>query len=570
MENVLVTVEGIVEDVSIHVDSTTEVVHVNVETATASLVVIRRSAAEGAPVDGTTEATYLGQPCIVGDANGPFTVYTATQVSPSRWTAGTATSESIAAAIHAADAATPASADEWGFWKSVGGVLKKITHANFVTMVKAFLGTAAQATLGTGAGQVPVRGDYDPAGSAATVQAVAVTKTRMLIGNAFDDDEVPQASGYAYYAGSVNGKPCFRGTSLAATWETTAGGRWELRSGANSIWSSPEPVATPDLVTTWTPLVSASTTQPTVVASGSLIDVQQYSETLNSAQPAAIPSIRALGTGALDAMPGDAAVLRATGATAGATSQAQAFTNGVLLRSATNQIVTGTTTNLSTIIFPLSSGAVTVTMPNTTCTVARSASALTTGRVVLTTTNGVLTDSANLTWNGTILAITGGMTVSATLAVTGAFTVTGLLTANGGIQSGTGAGEIDVASASGALLGVRTVEATSAAMSGATVTVGTNIIPAGSYVLGVTVRVMTLVACGSSTFQVGDGTDADAWGSAIAVAAGTASASANFNITAPAFYAAATNVVLTANGTAFTAGVVKVAVHYITLTGPTA
>jgi hypothetical protein len=73
------------------------------------------------------------------------------------------------ASIHAAAAATPASADEWGFWQSVGNVLKKITHANFITMVKGFLGTAAQANIGTGAGQVPVTGDYVPTTKHATL-----------------------------------------------------------------------------------------------------------------------------------------------------------------------------------------------------------------------------------------------------------------------------------------------------------------------------------------------------------------------------------------------------------------
>ena len=303
MENVLVTVEGIVEDVSIHVDSTTEVVHVNVETATASLVVIRRSAAEGAPVDGTTEATYLGQPCIVGDANGPFTVYTATQVSPSRWTAGTATSESIAAAIHAADAATPASADEWGFWQSVGGVLKKITHANFVTMVKAFLGTAAQATLGTGAGQVPVRGDYDPAGSAAVVSN-AVVKPQMTVTGSLS----PDATGYLYYAGVHDGYAHWTSDGVAYSGATAnkkvlyhTGSDWVFlmySAEVSTIYAarvSASTAATPDGLTF---VPQTGTGDPTIAADGPL----------SSAQPAATPSIRALGTGATDAMPGNTAV----------------------------------------------------------------------------------------------------------------------------------------------------------------------------------------------------------------------------------------------------------------------
>ena len=900
-------------------------------------------------------------------------------------------------------------------------------------------GTAATKDTGTGAGQVPVRGDYDPAGSAATVQAVAVTKTRMVVTNAFDNLGAPVAFDIILFAGISNGKAYFESTNNhTAEWFTGSGGYWTLYKGS-SEWHSSEDVATPDLVTTWTPYSYASLS-PTVTPQGNLADVPS-----NAVKPAATPSIRALGAGATDAMPGDAAVLRATGATAGATSQAQAFTNGVsaggvtltevlgteliidgglddaskwtggtgwtltagkfahaagtgtlvphtsvapaatigtvykiqytvsswtvaglavafggvtgqttahptadgvytcyvkatavtslvftpltgfrgsldtisvkavtaggatgggliqhpsgeshlyadaaakdahrtamgvgtgdsptltgltvkTITSATSEVdikpsngvvrvtnaasngysglevwtsnfgafmggfggtsaaaalfslgvgsyfasptsgemqicsgvigtfrsltllnltatgtlgVTGaaTVTGLATLNGGVNTAGMTLTevLGAEACPTFADAANWTVGagwtvdagnnnsaihgtssdgtlvpnpylvsvigavyKIVITfsalTTGGLMTlilggvtktytlvagetshtayikatavtglslkmasavrctisvmsvkpvtaggatgggliqhpsgeshlyadaaakdahrtamgigelDTVKLTaaghpstnqWDITAtqakfagyqvhmdsgfvnLAPQGGvrfssvdynpagtkdagisrvsagligvgtgaqgsiagsmsflnLTLGGALAVTGATTVTGLLTANGGIQSGTGAGEIDVTSASGALLGIRTVEATSAAMSGATVTVGTNIIPAGSYVLGVTVRVMTLVACGSSTFQVGDGTDADAWGSAIAVAAGTASASANFNITAPAFYAAATNVVLTANGTAFTAGVVKVAVHYITLTGPTA
>ena len=89
MDNVRVTVNSTVENVKCVVDSTTEVVHVQVTTAVASLVVLKRTTAEGALVDGTTNPDYLGQFCIVGNADGPFTVYVATQISPSRWTTST-------------------------------------------------------------------------------------------------------------------------------------------------------------------------------------------------------------------------------------------------------------------------------------------------------------------------------------------------------------------------------------------------------------------------------------------------------------------------------------------------
>lgn len=105
------------------------------------------------------------------------------------------------------------------------------------------------------------------------------------------------------------------------------------------------------------------------------------------------------------------------------------------------------------------------------------------------------------------------------------------------------------------------------ALSGATVT-ATNLIPAGSLVLGVTARVTTAIG-GATSFEIGDGTDVDRWGTAIAVAAGTTTDIANFTIASPVNYTAANNVVLTANGSNFTSGAVRLTVHYIDLVAAT-
>jgi hypothetical protein len=51
---------------------------------------------------------------------------------------------------------------------------------------------------------------------------------------------------------------------------------------------------------------------------------------------------------------------------------------------------------------------------------------LTSGRVVLAGTNGEIEDSANLTFNGSTLALTGSQTISAALTVSGAFTSQGI------------------------------------------------------------------------------------------------------------------------------------------------
>jgi hypothetical protein len=106
-------------------------------------------------------------------------------------------------------------------------------------------------------------------------------------------------------------------------------------------------------------------------------------------------------------------------------------------------------------------------------------------------------------------------------------------------------------------------------LSGATAT-ASNFIPAGSLVLGITLRVTTLITSGAGTsFKIGDGTTTDAWGATVAFAAGTATSIANFTVVSPKYYAAATNVVLTCNGGTFTAGAVRLSISYIKLTPPT-
>ena len=110
--------------------------------------------------------------------------------------------------------------------------------------------------------------------------------------------------------------------------------------------------------------------------------------------------------------------------------------------------------------------------------------------------------------------------------------------------------------------------AVSPALSSGSTYTFTNLIPAGSLVVGVTIRVNTLIT-GATSISIGDGTDADRWGAGIAVAAGTTTTLANATITTPPIYAAATSVVLTAAGSDFTAGVVRATVHYISLTAAT-
>ena len=114
------------------------------------------------------------------------------------------------------------------------------------------------------------------------------------------------------------------------------------------------------------------------------------------------------------------------------------------------------------------------------------------------------------------------------------------------------------------------VKTTSLELSGATET-WTNAIPAGSQVLGVTARVTTLVE-GATSMDIGDGTDADIFIDGMGVALNTIADLANCNdgTLLPNTYKATTDIVVTAlgNGASFTAGVLRLTLHYIELTPP--
>jgi len=121
--------------------------------------------------------------------------------------------------------------------------------------------------------------------------------------------------------------------------------------------------------------------------------------------------------------------------------------------------------------------------------------------------------------------------------------------------------------ANGAQMFCGQVSAQTGALSGAAVNL-TSLIPAGAFVLGVTVRVTTAIT-GATSFSVGDGVTATRWGTTVGIALGTTTSGTNFAATSPSYFPTATNVVLTANGGSFTGGVVRATVHYLTFGGPT-
>ena len=119
----------------------------------------------------------------------------------------------------------------------------------------------------------------------------------------------------------------------------------------------------------------------------------------------------------------------------------------------------------------------------------------------------------------------------------------------------------------GAFGTIQAATTSSGALSGASVTLS-NLIPAGSLVLGVVTRVTTAIT-GATSFGIGDAAAGTQYGATIAVASGTTTTIANTTLTSPKFYPSATSIVLTANGSNFTGGVVRVTVYYVSLTAPT-
>lgn len=104
-------------------------------------------------------------------------------------------------------------------------------------------------------------------------------------------------------------------------------------------------------------------------------------------------------------------------------------------------------------------------------------------------------------------------------------------------------------------------------LSGASVA-ASSLIPAGAVVLGVTARVTTAIT-GATAFDIGDGVDPNRWGSAIAIALDTTSDNTDWTAQDITNFAAANDIVLTAITSDFTAGAVRLTVHYMSPTAPT-
>lgn len=100
----------------------------------------------------------------------------------------------------------------------------------------------------------------------------------------------------------------------------------------------------------------------------------------------------------------------------------------------------------------------------------------------------------------------------------------------------------------------------------------TDLIPAGSLVVGVSARITSTFSNTSLTaIDIGDGTTADLFANDIALASGTTTTYADHKSTfTPKIYVAATSVVMTGVGASFTTnGTIRLVVYYYSIVGPT-
>jgi hypothetical protein len=90
------------------------------------------------------------------------------------------------------------------------------------------------------------------------------------------------------------------------------------------------------------------------------------------------------------------------------------------------------------------------------------------------------------------------------------------------------------------------------------------VIPAGSFVIAITVLVTSTVG-GPASFDVGDGIDVDRWGASISGGSFTTTDITDFTSGAVTTFQVASDVVLTSTGVDFTSGNVRITVHYMTV-----
>jgi hypothetical protein len=123
----------------------------------------------------------------------------------------------------------------------------------------------------------------------------------------------------------------------------------------------------------------------------------------------------------------------------------------------------------------------------------------------------------------------------------------------------------------GGVMGIKTNCVTELVDSGSGTQTIPALIPAKARNLGVSCRVDTvIVGAGATTFSLGDGTDADLYGTGLAFAAGTTVGTSNLTASpfTQAWSASALALTMTADAGQFDSGAITCCAHYLDFTAP--
>lgn len=118
---------------------------------------------------------------------------------------------------------------------------------------------------------------------------------------------------------------------------------------------------------------------------------------------------------------------------------------------------------------------------------------------------------------------------------------------------------------------IKTVSQVVAMTGGAATVVVADARPAKKFILGITGRVITVVAGAAlTTINIGDGSDADRYGAAILKAAGTEFGYPDATADPREWLTASDDIVFTAAAGVFSSGEIRLDVHYVDLDSPNA
>jgi len=138
---------------------------------------------------------------------------------------------------------------------------------------------------------------------------------------------------------------------------------------------------------------------------------------------------------------------------------------------------------------------------------------------------------------------------------------------SGSLIINSNSGKVEHNMANGQVFAMKSMTVELTSMSGASVN-ATNLIPAKSVVVGVTSRV-TVALEGCSSYDLGKATNVDLFANNASKNVGSTTDNSNWTDSCPQVFNAAEDMVVTAVGSPFTAGSLRITVHYFEVTAPT-